>query len=109
MSVCVSACDVQVRCRAVPEACPGLTAEKLREDGVFLWTNGSEAILFFGQRVPPQLIHATIGESAAGHAVLTPCAAYQACSHESLDKTSSLWILQTCLLFPQAAELVEQH
>ena len=58
-------------CCAVPEACAGLTAEKLREDGIFLWTNGSEAILFFGQRVPPPLIHATIGASTAGHAMLT--------------------------------------
>lgn len=60
----------QVVCRAVPEACPGLTAEKLREDGVFLWTNGSEAVLFFGQRVPPPLIHAIIGAYTVGHAIL---------------------------------------
>ena len=83
-----------------PEACPGLTAEKLREDGVFLWTNGSEAILFFGQRVPPQLVHATIGESTVGHAMLTPFAAYQASAPEGVDKTSLLWTLQACSRIP---------
>ncbi len=57
-------------CHAVPTPCNGLTSEKLREEGIFLWMNGSEAILFFGQGVPPPLIHATIGESRAGHAPL---------------------------------------
>jgi len=54
---------------AVPPECGGLTAEKLRDEGIFLWLNGSEAILFFGQRVAPQLIHATIGEISAFQAL----------------------------------------
>lgn len=55
--------DPKLFAHAVPEECSGLTSEKLRDEGVFLWANGAEAILFFGQRVAPQLIHATIGDS----------------------------------------------
>ena len=47
----------------MPVECAGLTSEKLREEGAFLWENGAEAILFFGQRVPPELIRAAIGEA----------------------------------------------
>lgn len=47
----------------MPVECAGLTSEKLREEGVFLWENGAEAILFFGQSVPPELIRATIGKA----------------------------------------------
>lgn len=46
---------------AVPEDVLGLTAEKLRDDGIFLWENGAEAILWLGPRVPLALQQALIG------------------------------------------------
>ena len=67
---------------AVPPECGGLTAEKLRDEGIFLWMNGSEAILFFGQRVAPQLIRATIGEIPAFQA-LSRCSLYHLLTLES--------------------------
>jgi hypothetical protein len=46
---------------AVPPDAAGLTAEKLREEGIFLWENGAEAILWLGPRVPLALQQALIG------------------------------------------------
>lgn len=46
---------------AVPRSCDGLTAEKLRDDGIFLYENGADAVLFFGPRVDPGLVQAVLG------------------------------------------------
>ncbi|KAK9908279.1 hypothetical protein WJX75_005414 [Coccomyxa subellipsoidea] len=46
----------------IPRSCDGLTAEKLRDDGIFLYENGADAVLFFGPRVDPGLVQAVLGQ-----------------------------------------------
>jgi hypothetical protein len=45
----------------VPGECSGLTAQKLTEDGVFLFENGVDAILYFGMRADPGLVRSVLG------------------------------------------------
>ena len=86
-------------CRAVPNVCAGLTSEKLREDGIFLWTNGLEAILFFGQRVPPPLIHATVGGlrcwACSAHALSASCSLLGCCPKRQMF-TSIFYFQKGC-------------
>lgn len=47
--------------RAAPRPCDGLTAQKLADDGIFLYENGADAVLYFGTRVDPGLVQAVLG------------------------------------------------